>query len=326
VSSSPALRERLARGRAYLEQRFVEPERPPVAIEVRVGSVGVVRVVRQGGETVLGAAALVELPAGAVALSMTEPNIKDLAAFTRALTSALEKAGGIGTTRVALVLPDPVARLALFPSGEIAAKKRSQVEELIRFKARKSVPFDIREARLAYLPGASSGSDQTLVAAIARPVVEGYEAACRAVGLEPGLVELTGPALLGAAFEGLPLADRLLINWDEGYLSLMLARGAWPLLVRTIVGAPAASPTEVAREVSNTVLYYRERLGGAGLAAAVLRSAFLPAAEAGALLAGPLGQSPAILDGLVGLKGAEPGGVASQLLAGAVASARGRFQ
>jgi hypothetical protein len=324
--NSAVLRERLARGRAYLEQRFVEPERPAVAVEVRARSVGVVRVVRQGGETALGAAALVELPAGVVSLSMTEPNVKDAATFTRALQSALEKAGAAGVERIALVLPDPVARVALFASAELAAKKRAQVEELIRFKARKSVPFDIREARLAYVPGGAAGSDQTLVAAVARPVLEGYEAACRAVGLEPGLVELAGPALVTAAFEGLPVADRLLLNWDEGYLSLVIARGAWPLLVRTIAGEPAAVPAEVAREVSNTVLYYRERLGGSGLAAAVLRSAFLPAAEAAALLARPLGEPPAILDGLVGLRGAEPGGAASHVLAGAIASARGRFQ
>jgi hypothetical protein len=324
--SGVVMRERLARGRAYLEQRFVEPERPGVAIEVRARSVGVVRVVRHGAETVLGAAALVELPAGVLNLSMTETNVKDAATFTRTLESALAKAGAAGATRVALVLPDPVARVALFPSAEIAAKKRTQVEELIRFKARKSVPFDIREATLAYLAGTAAGSDQTLVAAIARPVLEGYEAACRAVKLEPGLVELAGPALVAAAFEGLPVADRLLVNWDEGYLSLVLARGTWPLLVRTIAGEPAASPTEVAREVSNTVLYYRERLGGRGLAATVLRSAFLPAAEAASLLAGPLGETPAILDGLIGLKGAEPGGVASHVLAGAIASARGRFQ
>ena len=323
--SAASLRERVARGRAYLEQRFMEPERPQVAIEVRAGSVGVVRVVGQGSSMALGAAALVELPAGAVTLSMTEGNVKDVPAFTRTLTAALERAGVLGTSRVALVLPDPVARLALYPTAEVSAKKRAQVEELIRFKARKSVPFDIREARLASVSGATSGSDQTCVAAIARPVVEGYEAACRAVGLEPGLVELAGPTLLNAAFAGMPVADRLLINWDDGYLSLMLARGAWPLLARTIVGTPAATPAEVSREVANTVLYYRERLNGPGLAATVLRSAWMPASEAAALLAGPLGEPPSILDGLAGLRGAEPGGVASQVLAGAVASARGSF-
>lgn len=321
-----ALRERLARGRAFLEQQFVEPERPAVAVEVRAGSVGVVRVVGEGSAMALGAAALVELPPGTIALSMSESNVKDPAALGRALSSALEKAGVYGATRIALVLPEPVARVALFPTSEVSASKRAQTEELIRFKARKSVPFDIREAQVAHVHGATAGSDQTLVAAVARPVLEGYEAACRAAALEPGLVELTGLALLNAAFGGLPPADRLLVNWDEGYLSLILARGSWPLLVRTIVGAPAAATAEVSREVANTVLYYRERLGGRGLEATVLRSAWLPASEAAALLEGPLGAAPAILDGLGGLRGAEAGVVAAQLLAGAVASARGRFQ
>lgn len=324
--NAAALRETLGRSRAYLEERFLEPERPQVAVEVRAGSVGVVRVVGEGASLALGAAALVELPAGTLALSMSEPNVRDVAAFTRALRSALEKAGVSGRTRVALVLPDPVARVALFPSAEVSAKKRAQVDEQIRFKARKSVPFDIREAQIAHLSGSTQGSDQTLVGAIARPVLEGYEAACRAVGLEPGMVELTGLTLMNAAFGGLPPADRLLVNWDEGYLSLLLARGPWPLLVRTIGGVSASTPVEVAREVANTVLYYRDRLAGPGLAAAVLRSAWMPAAEAAALLEGPLGMQPALLDGLSGLRGADPGGVPAQVLAGAVASARGRFQ
>jgi hypothetical protein len=321
-----ALAERLARGRAFFEARFVEPDRPRVAVEVRASSVGVVRVVGDGGSVALGAAALVELPAGAVALSMSETNVRDVPAFTRALSTALEKAGVSGPARIALELPDPVARIALFPSAEVTAKKRAQVEELIRFKARKSVPFDIREARLAYVSGTPAGSDQTLVAAIARPVLEGYEAACRSIGLEPGLVELTVLTLLNAAFTGLPESDRLLVNWDDGYVSLVLARGTWPLLVRTIVGAPAAAPAEVAREVANTVLYYRERLGGPGLAGGFVRSAWLPVEEAVGLLEGPLGARPTVLDGFSGLRGAEGGGVAPQVLAGAVAAARGRLQ
>lgn len=321
--NAASLRQAATQARAWLDQRFVEPPRPQVAIEVRAGSLGVVRLTREGGAAALGAAALVELPPGTLALSMAEPNVKDAEAFGRSLRQVLERAGVLGTTQVALVLPDPVARLALYPSAEVSAKKRGHVEELIRFKARKSIPFDIREARIAFVSGAAMGSDQTLVAAIAGPVLHGYEEACRAVSLEPGMVELAGPTLLNAAFGALPVADRLLINWDEGYLTLILARGTWPLLARTITGTPATTPAEVSREVANTVLYYRERLGGPGLATTVLRSAWLPVAEAAALLAGPLGAPPAVLDGLAGLRGADAGGVASQLLAGAVASARG---
>jgi hypothetical protein len=319
---SSGLAPLLSRGRSFWERHFVEPDRPAVAVEVRAGSVGVVRLVTAGGAMALGAAALVELPPGALVLSMTEPNLKDEAAFGRTLRSALDRAGVPAGARIALVLPDPVARLALVPSAEVAAKKRDQVEELVRFKIRKSIPFDVREARIAHLAGAG---DSTLVAAIARPVLQGYEAACRAQDLTPGIVELTGPGLLTAAFGALPPADRLLVNWDEGYLTLMLARGAWPLLVRTITGPPASSPTDVAREVANTVLYYRDRLSGTALAATVIRSAWLPVAEAVALLEGPLGAPPAVLDSLSGLRGGEGAGSgsAAQALAGAVCCARG---
>ena len=319
---SVALPPLLARGRSFWERHFVEPDRPAVAIEVRAGSVGVVRLVKSGTGVALGAAALVELPAGALKVSMTEPNLKDEAAFAQALRSALDRAGVPSGARVALVLPDPVARVALVPSAEVTAKRRDQADELVRFKIRKSIPFDVREARIAHVPG---GGDSTLVAAIYRPVLEGYEAACRAQDLTPGIVELTGPGLLAAAFGALPPADRLLVNWDEGYLTLMLARGAWPLLVRTITGPPASSPTDVAREVANTVLYYRDRLSGTALAATVIRSAWLPAAETVALLEGPLGAPPAVLDCLSGLRGGEGAGsgVAAQALAGAVCCARG---
>jgi len=319
---SVALPPLLARGRSFWERHFVEPDRPAVAIEVRAGSVGVVRLVKSGTGVALGAAALVELPAGALKVSMTEPNLKDEAAFAQTLRSALDRAGVPSGARVALVLPDPVARVALVPSAEVTAKRRDQADELVRFKIRKSIPFDVREARIAHVPG---GGDSTLVAAIYRPVLEGYEAACRAQDLTPGIVELTGPGLLAAAFGALPPADRLLVNWDEGYLTLMLARGAWPLLVRTITGPPASSPTDVAREVANTVLYYRDRLSGTALAATVIRSAWLPAAETVALLEGPLGAPPAVLDCLSGLRGGEGAGsgVAAQALAGAVCCARG---
>jgi type IV pilus assembly protein PilM len=319
---SSGLAPLLARGRSFWERHFVEPDRPAVAIEVRAGSVGVVRLVTAGGVVALGAAALVELPPGTLALSMTEPNLKDEGAFGRTLRSALERAGVPSGARVALVVPDPVARVALVPTAEVTAKRRDQAEELVRFKIRKSIPFDVRDARIAYLAG---GGESTLVAAIYRPVLDGYEAACRAQDLTPGIVELTGPGLLTAAFGALPPADRLLVNWDEGYLTLMLARGAWPLLVRTITGPPASSPADVAREVANTVLYYRDRLGGTALAATVLRSAWLPPAEAVALLAGPLGAPPSILDGLSGLRGGEGAGSggAAQALAGAVCCARG---
>jgi hypothetical protein len=223
---------------------------------------------------------------------MTESNLADPAAFTHVLRSLLEKAGALAAGRVGLVLPDPVARVALLPAADVAAKTRAATEELIRFRLRKSVPFDIREARIVFASPGTRSDDPVVVAAIFKPVLEAYEGACREAGVHPGLVELSGLTLLGAAFAAAPPEDRLLINWDDGYVTLLLARGEWPLVVRTLTGAPAAEPREVAREVAHTVLYYRERLGGERLSQAVVRCTVLPAEEAAAALEASLGFAP----------------------------------
>jgi hypothetical protein len=306
----------------WVYRQLTEPERPTVAIEVRARSVGLVKVNRRGRRFSLASAAGLELPEGTLKLSMTQPNVVDAPAFTRTVRALLERAGALGVRRVGLVLPDPVARIALIPAGEVVGRGK-QLDEVVRFKLRKSVPFEIREAQLAI--GAPRAGEPTLVAAIAHTVLSGYEQAVVAAGLHPGQVELSGLALFSAAFSGLPAADRLLVNWDDGYVTLVVARGERPLLVRTLAGEAAAQPDEVAREVANTVMYYRERLGGGGLEQAVLRSSSLPPADAAVLLAEPIGRIPEPLDpGRV--LGAPEMGPLAQVLAGAAASLVGSFR
>ena len=311
------------RGLEWLQRQLTEPERPTVAIEVRSRSVGLVRVNRQGRRFSLASAAGLELPEGTLKLSMTQPNVLDPAALTRSLRTLLERAGALGVRRVGLVLPDPVARIALMPPGEVTGRGRKQIEEVVRFKLRKSVPFEIREAQVAI--GTPRAGEPTMVAVVAHSVLHGYEQAVTAAGLHPGQVELSGLALLSASFGGQPTADRLLVNWDDGYVTLVVARGERPLLVRTLAGEQAAQPDEVAREVANTVIYYRERLGGGGLDQAVVRSAVLPPADAAVLLAEPIGRIPEPLDpGRV--LGAPEMGPLAQVLAGATACLVGSFR
>lgn len=301
---------------AWLRRRLLEPEYPLIAVEVRARSVGVVRLVRESGKLSLAAAASLELPEGVVRVSMSEPNIADPVAFQAALGSALERAGGLNVARVALVLPDPVARVSLVPVSELRGRG-AEVDELVRFRLRKSVPFDVRDARVGVVAGAPPGS-QALVGAIYRPVLESYEDACRALKLQAGLVELSGLALVSADVAA--AGDRLLVNWEDDYVSLVLTRGGWPVLMRTLVGEPASAPEQVVREVANTVLYYSERLGGTGLSGASVRSTRVPVADAVALLHEPLGLVAQALDPWAAL-GASVPPAESASLAGAAACA-----
>jgi len=208
-----------------------------------------------------------------------------------------------------------VGRVALIPASEIKARGTAEVEELVRFRLRKVVPFDTREAEVACL--FPEGANTMAVAAvISRAALAGYEEACRGLGLHPGLVELAGLALLGGP-QTAGAGDRLLVNWEEGYVTLVLARDGWPLLVRTLVGEPVSSPDDVAREVANTDLYYRERLGGAGLTAAAVRSGFLRPEEAVAIVGSALGMQAELIAPPRGL--AEGPGTSAQAVAGAAA-------
>jgi hypothetical protein len=302
-----------------LRQLLLEPRWPLAAIEVRSAGIGVVRLTKDGGRSKLAAAAALELPAGALVASMTQDNLADPEVFKRTLRAALEKAGALDTSAVGLVLPDSVARIALLPSAEMKASGRAEAEELLRFRMRKSVPFDIRDARLAFRPG----EPNWLVAAIARSVLEEYEAACASVGLNVGLVELSGLALLGSIERRQGAGDRLVVNWDDDYVSFLVSGGGQVSVVRTLSGAGVATPENVAREAAQTLLYYRDRLQGPGLAAASVRATVLPAAEAAACLAEPLGVVPEPLDPW-GPLGASVDGLSGQALAGAAASLLGR--
>ena len=313
------------RAGSWLYRQFWEPERPRVALEVRPGSLGIVRVKKEAGRLVFAGGASVELPSGVLELSITQPNIADPKAFEDSLRALLTRAGVGGSTRIGLVLPDPVARVALVPAAEVEARGKAALDEVMRFKLRKSVPFEIKESRIAV--ATARHAESVVAVVIFQPVLEGYERACLAVGLQPGLVELSGFALLRAAVPaaeaaGAAGADRLLVNWDEGYVTLWLARGDWPLLVRTLTGEAASAPREVIREVANTVLYYRERLAGKGLAQALLRSAALPGERAATLLSEALGMTPQILEPLGAVAGVGLGAT-TQALAGAAACLSG---
>ena len=298
---------------------LLEPERPNLVVEVRPTSLGLASLVGSRGGYSLGPVASLELPSGALQVSLTQPNIADPEAFSRILGLLLERSGLRGRRKAGLVLPDPVARVGLIPAAELSEKGAS-TDDMVRFRLKKIVPFDIQEARIASLEGAAPGEPPThLVAAISETVLKGYEDALGAQGLETGLVEVAGLALAEAASGA--SGDHLLINWDHSYVSFLLWRSGWPILVRTLVG-PSAEPAGIAQEVSQTLIYYRERLAGTGLARVVVRAAHLPFEEVEAILSGPLETAPQALDSWSFVSGGPAELRGEQGLAGALACLR----
>jgi hypothetical protein len=286
----PALAAVVRGWQGWLRRVFVTPECPLVAVELRPRAAAAARFRKERRRLVLDAAASLELPEGALQPSLAEPNVGDAEAVRGVLASVIDRVGGVSGGRIALVLPDPVARIRCYPASEVAGKGARETEDLIRFRLQKAVPFDAREARVSHAVVGQGEGRRVLAVAMFRPVLEGYEAVVDSLGLEAGIVDLSGLSLLGAV--DARLGDQLLVNWDEGYVSFLLTRDAVPLLVRTLTEEAVPSLEHVAREAASTAMYYAERLGGPGLSGCLVRSTAALAERAVEALREPLGVTP----------------------------------
>jgi len=309
ASASP-----LRRAGAWLARTLVEPPLPLLAVELRARAVAVVRLAREGTRLGLAAAAAVDLREGTLEPSLSKPNILDAEALRAALRAALERAGALSGGPVALVLPDPAVRLTLVPAAGLRGR-RAEVEETVRFRLHKALPadFDVRSARLAFR---AVSADEILVAVAREEVVRSYEEALASLGFHPGLVEPAGLALGSLEADAGDGVEQLLVNWDHGYVSFQVRRGARPLLLRTLPREDAKDA--VARHAAQTLRFHREQLGGRGFDELVLRSAALDPGEASEALASATGVVPRLVRPWAALGDADDGEEA-QAVAGAAA-------
>jgi type IV pilus assembly protein PilM len=119
--------------------------------------------------------------------SPSAPNMLKPQLYRDALPRVAEAARGKAGT-AALAIPDYAARMAIldfeqFPTSDTEAMA------LLRFRLRKSVPFHIEEAQLTYaVQLAEPKRTEVLAVAIARPILEEYEAMLVEAGYRVGLV------------------------------------------------------------------------------------------------------------------------------------------
>ena len=142
---------------------------------------------------------------------------------------------GVATKRptTALVIPDYAARIAILDFEGFPVKPEDRMT-LLRFRLRKSVPFPIDEAQVAYaIQLESAGRVEVLVVAIARPILAEYEAIFVESGYRLGLV-------LPSSIAALRLCDRgesgltLLAKAAGSTLSVILLDQGRVRLVRSL--------------------------------------------------------------------------------------------
>jgi len=132
---------------------------------------------------------------GTVAPGLTAPNILNPEALRTALTGALGAVAG-KSKDVIVVLPDVAIRMMLL-DFESLPTKREEIEPVLRFRLKKSLPFDVDQAALSYDITRSNGTVRVAAAVAPREIIEEYEKAFRDIGYEPGVVLPSSLAALG---------------------------------------------------------------------------------------------------------------------------------
>lgn len=157
---------------------------PPVAIEIAPDRVAAARWTRAGS---VDGFAVEPLPPGALAPSAVETNIANIVALKDAVSGVANRLRAKNED-VALLLPDPVIRVFVQHFDEFP-RSASEAIPMLRWKLKKSVPFEVDETLISYMRQAPREDGVDIVTSLARlRIVREYEGLAENAGLYPGVV------------------------------------------------------------------------------------------------------------------------------------------
>jgi Tfp pilus assembly PilM family ATPase len=246
---------------------------PDVAVEVDRTHVAAARLSMRGSQAVITAHASETLPAGLVVPGLAAANITDVPALSQAIRSAVSQLGGGKPTRVALVIPDTVAKVSLLRLEKVPSRA-ADLQEIVKWQVKKTAPFPMEHAVLSIAPGALSadGAAEFVVSVARADVIHQYEQACVMAGLHAGLVDLASFSVVNGilASESAPAGDWLLVHVTDTYLTLAVMRDRAMLFFRN---RSEEGEGTLADLIHQTAMYYEDRLHGKGFARVVIAGA-----------------------------------------------------
>ena len=244
--------------------------RPALACEIAADRVLAGRAADKGRMVEMSAAR--ELAPGTVIPDLMESNLRDSAAVRQAIESALGSVGADSHDVIA-ILPDTSVRVVLLDFETLPAKPE-EAEAVVRFRLKKSLPFDPEDARISYHAQPAGKAVRVVAAVVLKSVLEEYESAFRAAGYSPGVVMPSMLAALGAADAERPT---LVVKVDARTISIAILEQEQLLLFRTLENVRGVTITgdQLAEEVYPSVVFFQdtynlniERVYVAGLAEA----------------------------------------------------------
>jgi len=329
---------------------------PPVAMDLSTGSVALARLAKDSEKKwTLTSHDIVEVPGELLESDLFRVRIRSIDQYRALVAGALQKEG-IKTTRISLVLPDHLARVALLPFEELPRTRRETLE-LVRWKMKKAVPFKVEEAAVDYQvlpPDPASGGKGRVLLAVLMPasIVSEHEEIFQALGVHPGVVDLSTFSLAHlyrtVIDDEVPAGgDFMLVNVTTTCFTVMIWRDGRPIFYRCKTFSfaaedggsneaafdAAAAYRLIHREAQASIVYFTERLAGKSFARIYMRVVGHDPERVGAALEGaPSDAPPELIDlrkvvkvtGRINVTGSERSAELLQRLAPAVGAALGR--
>jgi len=190
-----------------------------------------------------------------IAVSPVHDNVQRMEALTERVR-ALAPRGEKKRLRAALILPDHSVRVSVLDFDAFPSDPKQQLP-LVRFRLKKSLPFDLDAAAISYYPQANGQRVDVVVAAAPLEVLSRYEMPFRAAGFHPGLV--TTSTL--CALEMAPKAGVAVVaKRSSRALTLAVLDGGVLKLLRSIELTDGGA-AEVASHLYPTFAYMEDQLG-----------------------------------------------------------------
>jgi type IV pilus assembly protein PilM len=198
------------------------------------------------------------LQPGTLTISPLQENVADENDLARAVRTLAANGALKKRKDIALLLPDYCTRTSVLDFDSFPSDAKEQLA-LIRFRSKRSVPFDVESAAVSYWAQPASHKKVEVVVVMAPvEIVARYEAPFRAAGLNPGLVTTSALAALELAPEnGLSVIAKL-----SGRVLTVLVREKSVLKLVRCLEMPSASLEDVAAVLAPTLVYMEDNLGG----------------------------------------------------------------
>jgi type IV pilus assembly protein PilM len=226
---------------------------PPPSLAVEVSESGIAAA-QMGARTEM---QFVALRPGTLVVSPTQDNVIDGEDFEQAVRSLAKSQAGKKFRDVAVIVPDYSTRTAVLDFDSFPSDAKEQVA-LLKFRLKRSVPFDIESAAISYWAQPAQKRFDVLVVVAPLEVVARYEAPFRAAGMNPGLITPSGIAALELAEEsGLNVVAKL-----AGRVLTLLVREHGALKLVRCLELGSTGLEEVASLLAPTFAYVEDNLGG----------------------------------------------------------------